>query len=596
MSLTLADRQHVLQAALRSWLRGVVILLALLQPAFAKGEKTPPTHADLVFVEGAVYTLDSARRWAEAVAVHEGRIVFVGTNAEAQAFIGARTRVVKLAGRMLLPAFQDSHAHATHVPNPADELDLAGSQDRVKIFAQIREFAMDHPRKAWIVGGGWDEAAFLPSGRPTRQMLDALVPDRPVFLVNNSRHQAWANSAALAAAGITRNTADPVNGEIVRDQNGEPTGNLQETAMLLVRDKVPPRTLEEHASDIKAALQQMNAQGITSMVEAAAEPDTIAAYEELERRGELSTRVRLCQRFDQNNLDDEMQISQFLATRARIAAAARQREAGEAAALDAGCVKIVLDGGYGSRSVALLKPYAIPGLGTGKLFVEPDRLNKLVVRLDALGFQVHVHAIGDRSVRAALDAVELARQNNPQGAEPHTFAHLSLVDISDAPRFRALNVMPNMTPLWSRPDPWQTVFAVEMFGEERASTSYRTRTLAEDGAVLVWGSDWPVTGMATLDGSETAVTHRHPGGRDPAGREDQPWNPDQRLSLERALTAYTSASAALFRESAHRGSIEVGKDADLVVLGRNLFETPVQEIHQVSIEMTLRRGRFLHGE
>lgn len=543
--------------------------------------------ADLLFTGGAVYTLDAARRWASAVAVRDGKIAFVGSDAEARRFVGPRTRVIELEGRMLLPSFQDSHAHAMHVPNPANELDLDGLQDRDRIFTRIREFAAAHPRKAWIVGAGWDEAAFLPSGRPTRQMLDALVPDRPVFLINNSRHQGWANSAALAAAGITRDTPDPPNGEIVRDAAGEPTGNLQETALYLVAGKVPPRTIPERAEDLHAALQQMNAQGITAMMEAAADPATVAAYEALRGSGRLATRVRLCQRFDQNDPDDGRQVRGFVATRERVAAAGRGGD------LDAECVKIVLDGGYGSRTVALLQPYAIPGLGSGKLFVEPERLNALVTRLDALGFQVHIHAIGDRTVRAALDAVEVARKANPDRRRPHTFAHLSLVDLADAPRFRQLGVMPNMTPSWSRPDPWQTVFAVEMFGRERADTAYRTRSLAEDGAVLVWGSDWPVTGVATLPGIETAVTHRHPGGRDPSGAEDYAWNPDQRLSLERALAAYTTAGAALFEESERRGSIEVGKDADLVVLGRNLFETPPDEIHRVPVELTLRRGRVL---
>ncbi len=565
-------------------------LLALLPAAGLAADAARharPAPADLVFTGGSVYTLDAARRWATAVAVRDGQIAFVGTDADAQPHIGPSTRVLELGGRMLLPAFQDSHAHASHVPNPANELDLDGLKDREPLFARIREFAAAHPGKAWIVGGGWDEAAFLPSGRPTRQMLDALVPDRPVFLINNSRHQAWVNSAALAAAGITRDTADPANGEIVRDDAGEPTGNLQETAMLLVRDKVPPRTLAERAADLHAALRQMNAQGITAMVEAAADPETLEAYEELRRLGQLMTRVRVCQRFDQNNLDDGGQVDRFVTARQRIAAADRD------GSLDANCVKILLDGGYGSRSVALLKPYDIPGLGSGRLFVEPERLNRLVSRLDALGFQVHIHAIGDRSVRTALDAVETARKANPRRGQPHTFAHLSLVDLADAPRFRQLDVMPNMTPLWSRPDPWQTVFAVEMFGAERANSAYRTRSLAEDGAVLVWGSDWPVTGVATLAGIETAVTHRHPGGRDAAGREDQPWNPDQRLSLDRALAAYTAAGAALLGDSHRRGSIEVGKDADLVVLGRNLFETPPGEIHRVPVELTVRRGRVM---
>lgn len=564
-----------------------LVALATTAPGTAAAARaSAAAPADLVFVDGAVYTLDAARRWASAVAVRGGRIVFVGTDAGARPYVGPRTRVVDLDGRMLLPSFQDSHAHPSAVANPARQLDLEGLQDRGAIFERIRAFVAARPGPGWIVGGGWDEAAFLPSGRPTRQMLDALVPDRPVFLINNSRHQAWVNSAALAAAGITRDTPNPANGEIVRAEDGTPSGSLQETAMALVQRAMPPPTLAERADDLLAALRQMNAQGITAVVEAAADPGTVEAYGELQRRRALPMRVRVCQRFDPDRRDDAAQVARFEAVRSRLSGPD----------LDANCVKIILDGGYGSRSVALLKPYDIPGLGTGRLFVEPDRLKALVTQLDALGFQVHVHAIGDRTVRSALDAIEAARRQNAQHGQPHTLAHLSLVDLADAPRFRRLDVMPNMTPLWSRPDPWQTVFAVEMFGAERAGSGYRTRSLAEDGATLVWGSDWPVTGMATLDGIETAITHRYPGGRDPAGREDSAWNPDQRVSLERALAAYTSAGAALLGEAARRGSIEVGKDADLVVLGRNLFETPPGEIHAVTVELTLRQGRVLHED
>ena len=571
----------------RRFAGGALLLATLVAPTDARSaapRDPAPPPADLVFVRGAVYTVDAARRWASAVAVRGGRIVFVGTDASAQAHVGARTRVIDLGGRMLLPAFQDSHAHPSAVANPARQLDLGGLQDRAAMFERIRAFVVARPGSGWITGDGWDEAAFLPEGRPTRQMLDALVPDRPVFLINNSRHQAWVNSAALAAAGITRETPDPPNGEIARDAAGEPTGSLQETAMALVQRAIPAPTLDERAADLRAALRQMHAQGITAAVEAAADPATVDAYAELDRRGQLSLRMRLCQRFNPDDRDDAAQIARFEAQRVRL----------RSPNLDADCVKVILDGGYGSRSVALLQPYAIPGLGSGRLFVEPRRLNALVQQLDARGFQVHVHAIGDRTVRTALDAVEFARRTNPRRGPTHTLAHLSLVDLEDAPRFRQLDVMPNMTPLWSRPDPWQTVFAVEMFGAERAGSGYRTRSLADDGAILVWGSDWPVTGVATLDGIETAVTHRHPGGVDAAGRVDAPWNPDQRVSLDRALAAYTAAGAALLGESARRGSIEVGKDADLVVLGRNLFETPAEEIHRVSIDLTLRRGVILH--
>jgi hypothetical protein len=485
---------------------------------------------------------------------------------------------------MLLPSFQDSHAHPSLVPNPATRLDLEGLKDRTLISAHIRAFAAAHPDSEWIIGGGWDEAAFLPTGRPSREDLDSIVSDRPVFLINNSQHQAWVNSAALQRAGITRETANPTNGEIVRDTDGEPSGNLQEMAMQLVRNVMPPPTLGQRADDLLVALGQMQAQGITAVVEAAADAATVDAYSELANTHRLTSRVRICQRFDPSDADDAAQIARFVAARSKVASTD----------LDANCVKILLDGGYGSKSVALLEPYHLPGLGTGKLFVDPARMTSLVTRLDALGFQVHVHAIGDRSVRTGLDAVEAARIANGPGGQPHTFAHLALVDRADIARFRLLNVIPNMTPLWSRPDPWQTVFAVEMFGSERADHGYPTRSLAQAGSGLVWGSDWPVTGMQTLVGIETAITHRYPGGQDPTGKITSVWNPEERLALEETLCAYTAAGAALFGESERRGSIEVGKDADLVVLSRNLFDTPAEQIHQINVELTVRQGKILY--
>ncbi|MEY4375911.1 MAG: hypothetical protein RJB26_461, partial [Pseudomonadota bacterium] len=214
------QRRHLLPVIACAFLALVPDFAGAKVPAASTAPETTPA-ADLVFTHGAVYTLDAARSWASAVAARGGKVVYVGTDEGASAFIGQATRTVDLRGRMLLPSFQDSHAHPSQVPNPANQLDLEGLQDREQLFARIRAFATAHPGNGWIVGGGWDEAAFLPSGRPTRQMLDAIVSNRPVFLINNSRHQAWVNTAALKAAGVTRETPNPPNGEVVREANGE---------------------------------------------------------------------------------------------------------------------------------------------------------------------------------------------------------------------------------------------------------------------------------------------------------------------------------------------------------------------------------------
>jgi hypothetical protein len=393
------------------------------------------------------------------------------------------------------------------------------------------------------------------------------------------------NSTALAAAAISAATPDPTNGLIVRDAAGEPTGSLQEAALELVRRVIPAPSLAEHVADLRAALHEMNRYGITAVEVALARPADLDAFQMLDRAGILTARVHLCQYFDPLDPDDAGQVRRFVAARARL----------QSPRLHADCVKVVLDGAYGSHTVALLEPYADdPRYGSGQLFVEPGRLAALVREVDARGFRVHIHAIGDRTVRTALDAIESARRANGYRDTRHTLAHLSLVDVADVPRFRRLGTIANMTPLWSRGDPWEAVFAPQMFGDERARHIYRTRTLLDSGAVLVFGSDWPVTGVSPLDGLETAVTHRYPGGHDPAGAEDAPWNPDERLSLAQAIVAYTAAGAYLFREDAVRGTIEAGKQADLVVLDRNLFDTPPLEIHSVTVDMTILAGRLIY--
>jgi len=541
------------------------------------------TTADTVFVDGAVYTMDAAGR-ATALAVTGDRISYVGNDAAARQLVRAGTKVIDLHGRMLLPGFQDSHVHPGLASNLATRLDVGGLASREAIVRRIGEYARQHPTKPWIVGTGWAESAFLPSGQPTRALLDAGVVDRPAFLTNNSQHMGWANSAALKAAGVTRATPDPANGRIERDAAGEPTGVLQEAAMDLVQKVIPPPALGEQVENLKAALREMNRVGITAYEDALVGLDLVPAYLALGRSERPGMRVNLCLSFDPA-VDDDEQIRRFIAQRAEFAGTTVQ----------APCVKITLDGAYGSHTVALLEPYSDEPekFGTGQLFLAPDRLKKVVTRLDAEGFQVHVHAIGDGAVRAALDAfAEARRANGPRDAR-HTIAHLGLIDAADLSRFQQLGVVANMSPLWSRGDPWETVFAPKLFGPARSARLYPTRSLLDAGATLVWGSDWPVTDLAPLAGLETAVTHRYPGGKDPEGVTDKVWIPAERISLAQALIAYTSAGAYLVKDEANRGSLVAGKLADLVVLSRNLFEADPLAIHEATVDLTLVGGKVV---
>jgi len=348
---------------------------------------------------------------------------------------------------------------------------------------------------------------------------------------------------------------------------------------------VPPPTQAEVLANLTVALQKMSGLGITALEDALATPSSADAYRILDAEGRLAQHTRLCFGFEPKD-DDDTQINGFLAQRAAL----------RGKLLRADCVKLFLDGAYGSHTLVLLAPYVDePKFGKGKLFIEQQRLNRLVTRLDALGFQIHMHAQGDGAVRAGLDALEIARRTNGFHDNRHTIAHLCLIDAKDLPRFRRLGVIANMSPLWGLGDPWETVFAPRLFGRERSLHILQTRTLLAAGATLVWGSDWPVTGVSPLDGLETATTRRYPGGRDPSGREDSPFIPEERLNLEQAIVAYTSAGAYLMHEEETRGSLTVGRAADLVVLDRNLFDVVPLAIHEARVDLTMLGGTIVYA-
>jgi predicted amidohydrolase YtcJ len=549
----------------------------------AAGTATP--WADLVLVDGVVHTGDPHQTTAEAIAVRGERIAYVGTTVGARAMIGPTTRVVDLHGRAVLPGFQDSHVHPAAIPDPERAVDLHGLTRRDEILERIRSFAAAHPTLPWILGDGWDEVAFLPSGQPNRRDLDAVVPDRPAYLTNNSGHEGWANSRALAAAGIGRDTPDPVNGRIEHDADGEPSGALQESAaMERVERVIPAPTAEDYRRTLTTALHTMNAQGITALEDAMATPEMAAAYRALDISGRLPMRVHLCLPHRAEDRD-EPQIRRFTA----------QRRALSGRRMKADCVKVFLDGAYGSHTVALLEPYADgPQYGRGEIFIAQQRLNRLITRLDRLGFRAHFHAQGDAAVRAALDAVAAARKANGDKGAMHTIAHVNLVAASDLPRFRALRVAANMAPLWSRQDPWERVFAPRLFGATRVSGLFPTRQLLKNDALLVWGSDWPVTDVSPIEGLETAVTRRYAGGRDPEGQEDLPLNAAESLTLAEAIAAYTVNGARLQGEAAERGTLTPGKLADFVVLDRDPYAVPALSIHTARVELTVLGGDVVH--
>jgi predicted amidohydrolase YtcJ len=548
--------------------------------------------ADLVLTGGAVYTVDAARSWAQAVAVSAGRIAAVGTDAQMRPYVGPRTEVVNLRGRMLLPGFQDAHVHASGGGLERSQCDLTGEHTRDSYLAAIRRYADASPDAAWITGGGWAMDVF-PGGVPSKDDLDTVVPGRPVFLSNRDHHGAWVNSLALEAAGVDAATPDPPDGRIERTPAGDPQGTLHEGAMNLVQRVVPAVTLDEQVAGILAGQHYLHSLGITAWQEAivgeyAVVPDCFEAYREVARQGFLTARVTGALWWQRS-----VGLSQldFLAERRAIAGSGRFRTTS---------VKIMQDGVCENFTAAMLSPY-LDGhghqtQGRGTSFFDPAELNEAVTAIDARGFQVHIHAIGDRAVREALDAIAAARAANGSTTGRHHIAHLQVIHPEDVPRFRELSVMANCQPLWASNEPQMTELTLPFLGPERSAWQYPFGSLAASGTQLCFGSDWPVSSPDPLWQMHTAVNRTTAPEYPFRGPDtDDPFLPGERIGLPAAIGAFTMGSAYVNHDERDAGSIEAGKRADLVVLDRDLFAQPAAEIALAQVDLTLVDGAVVHA-
>jgi predicted amidohydrolase YtcJ len=562
---------------------------ALLLASVAASAQAPP--ADLVLLGADVYTVDAARSWAQAVAVRDGRLVYVGTEAGAGAFVGPATVVRNLPGGMVLPAFHDSHVHPLSGGVELARCDLNNATSREEVFARVRAYAAAHPQDRWIVGGGWDLPLF-PNAAPTRQELDALVPDRPAFLSAADGHTAWVNSAALRAADVTAATADPPNGRIEREAGSrQPSGTLREDAMELVTTHLPPWTAADREEGLRRGLALAASFGIAALVDASVDADDLAAYRALEARGELTARVVASLYWDpvKGETDADGQLAEL----------ARLRASCVGPRLRATAVKIFADGVIEAGTAALLDPYMLPpaagasGAGQpdtardrGMLNLTPEAFARAATRVDQAGFQIHVHAIGDRAIRVAFDALAAARAANGPRDARHHLAHIQLFEPADVPRFRQLGVIANFQGLWAYADPYITDLTEPVLGAARSRWLYPMRSVADTGAMIVGGSDWSVSSMNPLDAIEVAITRR-----DPAAGPGAAWIPEERIGLDTAIAAYTINGAYLAFDEAETGSLEVGKAADLIVLDRNLFAIPAEQISDTKVLLTLLAGR-----
>ncbi|MCB0934074.1 MAG: amidohydrolase family protein [Mycobacterium sp.] len=558
-----------------------------IAPAARNALRQPDTAT--VFRGGAVYTLDSNRPWASAVAVSGKTIIAVGSDAEATEAAGPDANIVELDGRMLLPGFIEGHIHPLLGGFFTSGVDLQ-LPTKADVLAAVAAYAKANPQGP-VRGFGWRMDMVGPAG-PQRDDLDAILPDRPVLLVAIDAHSMWVNSATLEQAGITRDTPDPVPGfsSFGRGSDGEPNGFVLEApAMIRVLGAVEPLTRELLAELFSTWAPKAAAAGITAMFDAGMppvgdDPDGLAdVYTELEASGLLPFRVVVSHLVKEPPIEDA--VDRVRALRDRLGTEL----------VTGGVLKIVGDGTLEGHTGYLLEPYADLPDSVGQSPFSEEQWHRLVAEADAAGLDLHVHAIGDRTTRIALDAIAAAIAANPPRDRRHTIAHLELVDDTDLPRLGQLGVIGQFSSNWMAADAGNTGITLTRCGPDRYRTIYRPRTVLDGGATISFGTDWPAASWFStykpLDAIETAVT------RQSVGQPDMPvLEPaDERLDLAQALEAATLGPARQLRLDHLVGSIEPGKRADLVVLRQNLFEVEPHQIAATPVDMTMMNGCFTYG-
>jgi predicted amidohydrolase YtcJ len=525
-----------------------------------------------IFLGGAIATLNDKQPNATALVIADGHIVYVGDDKGARPYATATSRIVRLHGRMMLPGFHDAHAHPMSAALRLLRCQLDGINAGPKMEAAIR--GCDRTASEdWLFASGWS-AKVLP---PSLAKLDALVPDRPAYVANADGFAVWVNSKTLKAAGIDPETSK-LSGLERDPQTHAFTGVVTRDALTEVRKFRPKPSEAQFREAFRRWSKLANATGITSVFDAAASPPMVDAYHAADLAGQLTLRVVAAQLADPEHGPE--QVDDMIARRDRVRGGRFRADA----------AKIFLDGEISQHTAALLQPYADMQGTRGDLFVQPDALNALVKRLDAEGFLIHMHAMGDRAVRSGLDAIEHAMTANGAKDRRHQIAHIELADPADLPRFAALRVTANLSPGWFDPNDPEIAPAEAALGPERARLMYPAASIAAHKGRLVMSSDWPATGMNPLENIQIAVT------RQPLDGSKPPKGPKERVDLATALAAYIRNAAWVAREDDIDGTIETGKQADLIVLDRDLFKVPVGSIHKTHVLLTLLDGKPVYRD
>jgi len=530
---------------------------------------------DLVLVNGKVWTGDAARPWAEAVAVRDGKIVAVGTAAELRTLSPSGAKLVDLGGSLVLPGFIDSHTHFLAGGFALKSIQLREAKSRGDFVARIAAKARELGPGRWIVNGDWDHQQFSPVELPRRDWVDAVTPDNPVCVNRLDGHMILANSAALKLAGVTRNTPVPPGGEIEMDpETGEPTGILKDTAMELVYAKIPEPSFAEKLEAAGASVRHAAENGVTSVHEMA-DASSFEVFQEMARLGRLTTRVHVYIPITEVELVARLKVkSPFGGPYLKLAG-----------------LKAFMDGSLGSATACFFEPYAddpkTSGLLHGQMYPE-GIMERRILEADRAGLQLAVHAIGDRANSLLLDMYEKAVAANGPRDRRWRVEHAQHLRPADISRFGKLGLVAAVQPYHAIDD---GRWAEQKIGPERVRTTYPFESLRRAGAVLAFGSDWTVAPLSPILGIYAAVTRRTLDGKNPGG-----WVPGEKVSVEEAVRAYTANGAWVEFAEGAKGTIEAGKLADLVVLDRDIFTIPAEEIVRAGVRMTILDGRIIYGK
>ena len=549
----------------------LALRLAPASAALLLAQSAAEAPPEAIFSNARVFTADATRPRAEAFAVRGGRIAAVGASRDLLKLAGPGTRVVDLGGAFVSPGFGDSHLHFMSRSLTLNAVTLDGLTDLKEIQARIAAYAKAHPDAAWITGRGWNYGAF-PGSLPHRKWLDEVVPDRPAFMEGYDGHTGWANTRALALAGINRDTKDPDHGVIVRDAQGEATGALKEAAQGQVRRLVPKPTDEDKYQALRAGLALAASYGLTFAHNAGFDLTDLPVYERVMKEGGL--KIRFYNALPFRSDPDEATLARYKELRAKYAGPLFRF----------GAIKALEDGVVESKTAWMLEPYAGGG-GLGIPNYTPDELKRGVALFDKEGFQIFIHAIGDRAIRTTLDAYENAARVNGTSGRRHRVEHIEVPQAAEIARFKPLGVIASTQALFANPDENTLGAYAGALGSERVTRAMAFKAIDDSGAVQAFGSDWPVFSMEPLQGIYCAVTRETPEGR-PAGG----WQPQSRISVAAALRHFTADGAFAGFSEKEYGRIAPGLLADFVVLSRDITEGSAKDILSTRVLLTVMGG------